>query len=681
MTDRAPLTIILAAPCAELEDVLAKAPRVVKTGEPVPRLTLFEPVRLDEDGPELTSAARLTSALFVADGAPSLVLILSGRWAVLAERERWAEGRYLAVDLQLICERNDSKRAGEIDRAVTCLEAGSIAPDGDGNIWWTGIFEESVKHTVGVSQDLRIGVRASIEIIANDVVTRRVELGLAPLPAEQAQPLAKQALRFLYRILFLLYAEASPELGVLPVGAPEYDRGYSLDRLRELVQVPMAGHHARTGTHLYASLDLLFALVDGRRSSGVPDGNGKAAIVDGESTTPGLTFNPLRADLFRPEATALIDEVELGNLALQQVLAHLLLSKEKRGRDRGFISYAELGINQLGAVYEGLMSYTGFFAETDLFEVAKGGDGSKGSWVVPTDRIEDISPDDFVKAIDPLTGEPRPVLHPRGSFVFRLAGRERQQSASYYTPEVLTRFTVGQALEELLDQDGERTSAADILELTVCEPALGSGAFAIEAVRQLAAQYLQRRQDEVGIKIDPDEYPRELQRVKAYLALHNVYGVDLNATAVELAEISLWLDTMVAGLAAPWFGLRLRRGNSLIGARRAVYRRAAGRRQVLAGRGTDGRATCLAGRGPGRRPGRRRRRSAPLSAARHRLGVLGRRQGGRRPGPGGDQEAQSLARHHQGQTHQGAGGRAGRAVPPGRSAVADYVAAAADCRE
>jgi len=59
--------------------------------------------------------------------------------------------------------------------------------------------------------------------------------------------------------------------------------------------------------------------------------------------------------------------------------------------------------------------------------------------------------------------------------------------------------------------------------------------------------------------------------VKAHIALHQVYGVDLNATAVELAEISLWLDTMVAGLQAPWFGLHLRRGNSLIGARRAVY--------------------------------------------------------------------------------------------------------------
>ncbi|NLI19895.1 MAG: class I SAM-dependent DNA methyltransferase, partial [Actinomycetales bacterium] len=158
--------------------------------------------------------------------------------------------------------------------------------------------------------------------------------------------------------------------------------------------------------------------------------------------------------------------------------------------------------------------------------------------------------------------------------VFRLAGRERQQSASYYTPEVLTRFTVSQALEELLDQDGVTTPAEDLLHLSVCEPALGSGAFAIEAVRQLAEQYLRRRQEETGQRIDPDSYPRELQRVKAYLALHQVYGVDLNATAVELAEISLWLDTMVSGLQAPWFGLHLRRGNSLIGARHAAYSQA-----------------------------------------------------------------------------------------------------------
>jgi len=158
---------------------------------------------------------------------------------------------------------------------------------------------------------------------------------------------------------------------------------------------------------------------------------------------------------------------------------------------------------------------------------------------------------DFVTVEDEVTGERRNVTYEKGQFVYRLSGRDRQRSASFYTPEVLTRFTVQQALEELLDQDGRTTSAEEILHLTVCEPALGSGAFAIEAVRQLAEQYLSRRERELGRRVDPEERPRELAKVKAFIALHQVYGVDLNATAVELAEVSLWLDTMVEGLGAP----------------------------------------------------------------------------------------------------------------------------------
>lgn len=142
------------------------------------------------------------------------------------------------------------------------MEAASLAPDADGHVWWSEALDESIKHTVGVSQDLREGVRESIEIIANEVVSRRRDRGLEPLSQDQAQPLAMQSLRFLYRILFLLYAEASPELGVLPVGAPQYDSGYSLDRLRELVQVPLVTQRSMAGTHLYESLGTLFRLVD-----------------------------------------------------------------------------------------------------------------------------------------------------------------------------------------------------------------------------------------------------------------------------------------------------------------------------------------------------------------------------------------------------------------------------------
>ena len=570
-TEAPVMALIKARPVADISDLLTKNAHTL--------LDSFSPSETASKSDTLHSVARTLSWVFAGEESPAFALVLSGGLALVAEKTRWAEGRYLAVDVQLVLDRADAsavkKRGGEFDRLVATISAESLLPGLDGSVWWEQTLEDSVKHTVGVSQDLRDGVRESIEIIANEVVHRRTLQGLDPLPQEQADTLARQSLRYLYRILFLLYAEASPELGVLPVGAPEYSQGYGLDRLRELVLVEL-GEQSRNRTHLYQSLGTLFALVDaGSESASATTQSPQNNEETLESGLPdGIAFQSLNADLFMPEKTTLIDSVELGDHALQRVLQLLLLTREsqsKKGRDRGFISYADLGINQLGSVYEGLMSYSGFFAEEDLFEVAKEGDASKGSWVVPVARSEHLPSQHFVLVEDPHTGQKRPRRYRGGEFVYRLSGRARQQSASYYSPEVLTKFVVSQALEELLDQHDTRTTAAEILELSVCEPALGSGAFAIEAVRQLASEYLKRREDETGERIDPDERPRELQKTKAQIALHQVYGVDLNDTAVELAEISLWLDTMVDGLDAPWFGLRLRRGNSLIGARRAVY--------------------------------------------------------------------------------------------------------------
>ncbi|WP_367402033.1 Eco57I restriction-modification methylase domain-containing protein [Kocuria marina] len=521
---------------------------------------LTEDATLDEEsGDPISGVSELLSALVSADQPPRYMVVLAGRTVVLTSEDAWPQGRYLAVDVQTIAERGDTKSGGEIQRMLACLSAASVTPDANGIIRWDERREESVRNAVGVSKDLREGVRESIEIIANEVVSRRKEQGLEPLRDDQAQVLAVQSLRYLYRILFLLYAEASPELGVVPTGDPEYEAGYSIDRLRELTLKQLTSR-SEQGTHFYASLKVLFDLVESGHSPG-------DAPEHDAASREGLTFEALRSDLFRPSRTHLIDEVQLGNKALQRVLQNLLLTKERRGKDRGFISYVALGINQLGAVYESLMSYTGSFASETLVEVAKRGNPADGSWVVPEDRVDEELREHVVMTEDDL-GRESPRTYHFGEFVFRLSGRQRQQSASYYSPRVLTEFTVQQGLEELLTDD---LSAQDILGLSVCEPALGSGAFAIEAVGQLAAAYLERRQAELDRKIDPEDYSRELQRVKAYIALHNVYGVDLNPTAVELAEVSLWLDTMSRGLKAPWFGLRLRSGNSLVGARHSVY--------------------------------------------------------------------------------------------------------------
>lgn len=514
----------------------------------------------EPEGDPVSSVPELLSALVSEPVPPRLMLVLAGRLALLTSEEGWPQGRYLAIDLQTVTERNDTKVGGELRRAVVALAAGSVAPDAQGGLWWEQRQAESVRNAAGVSKDLRDGVRESIEIIANEVVHRRKDQGLEPLPDDQAQVLAIQSLRYLYRILFLLYAEASPRLGILPAGDPDYTAGYSVDRLRELTLKPLTTRSER-GTHFYDSLQVLFRLAQ--------SGHRPAFDPQGTQLREGLRFEGLSSDLFQQHRTALIDEVGLGNGALQEVLRRLLLTKERKGRQRGFISYVALGINQLGAVYESLMSYTGSFARGTLVEVARHGDPSDGSWVVPQARIDaELAPHQVMVADDQGHEVPRTYQH--GEFVFRLSGRQRQRSASYYSPQVLTEFTVQQGLEELLSQD---LTAQDILELSVCEPALGSGAFAIEAVRQLAEAYLDRRQEELGERVDPEHFQAELQRTKAHIALHNVYGVDLNPTAVELAEVSLWLDTMVTDMKAPWFGLRLRSGNSLVGARHAVYDR------------------------------------------------------------------------------------------------------------
>ncbi|MGH2359084.1 MAG: Eco57I restriction-modification methylase domain-containing protein, partial [bacterium] len=157
--------------------------------------------------------------------------------------------------------------------------------------------------------------------------------------------------------------------------------------------------------------------------------------------------------------------------------------------------------------------------------------------------------------------------HAKGTFIYRLAGRNREKSASYYTPEVLTRCVVKYALKELLKD----RSADEVLDLTICEPALGSGAFANEAVNQLAEAYLERKARETGRTIPHDAMTLEKQKVKAFLADNRVYGADLNPVAIELAEISIWLNTIYAGHTIPWFGNQLAVGNSLIGARREVF--------------------------------------------------------------------------------------------------------------
>ena len=430
--------------------------------------------------------------------------------------------------------------------------------------------ENSHKHAVGVSEDLKYALRESIELIANEAIRYLRDVlkdRIYALDDALAGELGLECLRYMYRLLFLFYIEARPELGYVPIDSEAYRKGYSLEHLRDLEMVRLTTDESLNGYYLHDSIRMLFRLI----RDGFPGDGADGADLFAKRGL-GFRIDALDSALFRAGSTPLLDRVKLRNSTLQQVIRLMSLSRPARGRRgrRGRISYAQLGINQLGAAYEALLAYRGFFAEEDLYEVKKAGDEPdelQSAWFVPVSELEQYREEERVYDRDEI-GRRKLRVHPRGSFIYRLAGRDRQKSASYYTPESLTRSVVKYALRELIPDD---MPAVRILDLTVCEPAMGSAAFLNEAVNQLAERYLERRQREMGKRIPHVEYADELQRVRHYIADRNVYGVDLNPVAVELAEVSLWLNCIRPGGHVPWFGYQLVCGNSLVGARRQVF--------------------------------------------------------------------------------------------------------------
>ena len=506
----------------------------------------------------------ITKHIFALDEPPRWVLLTSLGHVCLLDRTKWAERRYLSFDLQEILNRKDT---GTLRATAALLHRESICP-AEGFALLDSLDENSHRHAFSVSEDLKDAVRECIELLGNEAIyyVRDVRKeGVFNTPTEQLErELTRGCLRYLYRLLFILYLEARPELGYLPVKSEDYLKGYSLESLRDMEGAALDTDQERDGYFFDHSIRLLYRLIFDGHSPDAQGHLGESSIRD------DFRIAPLKSHLFDPDNARIIKKVRFRNSVLQQVIARLSLGKQGRGRNArsGRISYAQLGINQLGAVYENLLSYTGFFARTDLYEVKPADtdyDPLHHAFFVTEEDLTHYK--DSERVYVPGSEPPRLLRHDRGRYIYRLAGRNREKSASYYTPESLTKCLIKYALKELLPGK----SADDILQLTVCEMAVGSAAFLNEAVNQLADAYLKLKQKEIGKTIAHDDYPRERQRVKMRLADNNVFGVDLNPTARELAEISLWLNTIYQGAHVPWFGLQLANGNSLIGARRQTF--------------------------------------------------------------------------------------------------------------
>lgn len=517
---------------------------------------------------ETANEELVTKILFGSAEPPRFVMLISMNQIALIDRNKWNEKRYLQFELEEIFSRLENTT---LQAMSVLLHRESLCPD-DGKVLLDELDEQSQKNASGVSQDLKYALRESIELLGNEVLyDMKTRLGrdLDVNPVDAGR-LTLECLRYMYRMLFVLFIEARPELGYAPIKAQSYYSGYSLESLRDIADnIRHDVNEVGDGYYLHETLAKLYELIyDGYPKT--EDELKKA--VGSDSLHDMFLIAPLKAHIFDPEYTKMITAAKLRNSCMLRIIDLMSLTRAtgKKNSRRGRISYANLGINQMGAVYEALLSYRGFIAEHDLYEVKRKGDTFNEldvGYFVSERELEQYDEDERVRY---ESGEKKGKLrmYEKGTFIYRLAGREREKSASYYTPEVLTKCLVKYALKELLKDK----TADEILKLTICEPAMGSAAFLNEAINQLAEAYISRKEKETGEIISYEKRFNELQKVKMFIADRNVYGIDLNPVAVELAEVSLWLNTIYEGGFVPWFGTQLVNGNSLIGARRQVYR-------------------------------------------------------------------------------------------------------------
>jgi hypothetical protein len=523
----------------------------------------------------------ISSGVFAEERPPRWVILASPEQWLLIDRAKFSERRLLRFDWKELFGRRDEKAL----QAAAYLLGNEAFSAKDGESLLERLEAENYRHAQGVSGDLKYALRESIELLGNEAA-RQLRLKSADAKtgfysgknALRAEDLSRECLRYMYRLLFIFFVESRPELKYAP-DTEDYLSGYSLESLRDLELVQLSTEEERNGRFFNDSINRLFAFFE----SGTPAKN-EDELVDSNASSNFFEIKGLPSGLFDPSRMRLLKQVVFPNHILQKVIELMSLSRPAKGGSRarrGRISYAHLGLNQLGAVYEALLSYRGFFASEPLYEVKKVStktiDPLAPAYFVTEKELPEYTEDEKVFDIDPLTKEKHLRRYEKGTFIYRMAGSEREDSASYYTPEVLTKCLVKEALdvlakEQLRPLKTEEEKAQRILSWKICEPAMGSAAFLNEAVNQISELYMKHAMKVPGARrLSQDEYRSELQKVRMFLADRNIYGVDLNPVAVELAEVSLWLNCLSSDRHIPWFGFQLHAGNSLIGCRREAY--------------------------------------------------------------------------------------------------------------
>ncbi len=403
--------------------------------------------------------------------------------------------------------------------------------------------------------------------------------------AEHPDEVYRGLLTVVLRLVFLLYAE---QRELLPQDET-FDRYYSLSRLHERLREDAAlfpdTMDSRYGA--WAQLLVLFRMIhDGAEADGMrlPRRHGVLFDPDRFKFLEGRGLGGARQIHERIEAPLVPDGT------IYRALEKLLVLDGER------ISYRALDVEQIGSVYETMM---GFRLETasgrsvavkaqkkqgaptalDLEALLEEVPGKREKWVLEradrklTEKVkkavkEADTVEDLHAALDPVIDRAAsPDLVPKRAMVLQ-PSEERRRSGSHYTPRSLTepivRTTLEPILERLRGEGRKPPQPQQILDLKVCDPAMGSGAFLVEACRQLGDALVEAwHAHGARPAIPPDE--DEVVFARRLVAQRCLYGVDRNPVAVDLAKMSLWLVTLAKDHALTFVDHALRHGDSLVG--------------------------------------------------------------------------------------------------------------------
>lgn len=382
----------------------------------------------------------------------------------------------------------------------------------------------------------------------------------------------------LMRLVFLLYAE---DEGLMPKDSV-YERNYSVSGLYERLREDQGNYPDTMDDRFgaWAGLLSLFRLV---YEGGGPTENYLPAR-HGQLFDPG-EFSFLAGEIRDDRQSVSLGIPRIPDGVIYRMLDKLLMLEGER------LSYRALDVEQIGSVYEGIMGYTversqslsigvnskpkgskvstTVVVDVDALVAMKGGDRSKllkewancelsGNAAKAVKDAKTVA--ELVAGMGQRVSKRTPDLLSVGSFYLQPT-EERRRSGSHYTPRSLTLPIVETTLGPVLAQLGDCPTADQILDLKVCDLAMGSGAFLVEVCRQLAEKLVEAWGRE-GLEMKGDE---PLLLARRLIAQRCLYGVDRNPFAVNLAKLSLWLVTLSKDSPFTFLDHALKCGDSLVG--------------------------------------------------------------------------------------------------------------------